>query len=72
MSLKTLLGLEGGSISDAEIMNKIKEAMDKGSDSVTFTAADGSKITVKLPSRDFSKQIDPWDGKQGKANYPQV
>ena len=72
MSLKTLLGLEGGSISDAEIMNKIKEAMDKGSDSITFTAADGSKITIKLPARDFSKHADPWDGKGTKANYPQI
>ena len=72
MSLKTLLGLEEASISDAEIMTKIKEAMDNGSDSITFTAADGSKITMKLPKRDFSKQIDPWDGKPGKANYPQM
>ena len=53
-------------------MKKIKEAMDNGSDSITFTAADGSKITMKLPKRDFSKQIDPWDGKPGKANYPQM
>ena len=72
MSLKTLLGLEDVSISDTEIMKQIKEAMDKSSDSITFIAKDGSKVIVKLPSRDFSKQIDPWDGKPTKANYTQI
>ena len=62
MSLKQLFGLEELSISDADIMGKIKDAFDHDLDAVEFVKRDGTKVIIKLPHIDFSKHIDPWDG----------
>lgn len=72
MSLKNLLGLEGTSLSETEILARIKEARSKNIGEIEFSTTEGSKVIVKLPNADFSKYADPWDGKQGKGNYPQI
>lgn len=63
MSLKQLFGLEDLEISDIDIMARIKAAFDRDLDVVEFVKADGAKVVVKLPHIDFSKHIDPWDGR---------
>ena len=63
MSLRILLGLEGTSLSDAEIMMRFKSAMQRNEDEVGFPQPGGTVIVIKLPHADFSKYIDPWDGK---------
>ena len=72
MSVKTLLGLEETDLSDVEIQAKLKEALAKNLDTIEFTDTNGKKIIVRLPHRDFSKYIDPWDDRIGKGNYPHV
>lgn len=59
-----MLELEDEGLSEEEIMQKITEAMEKNSDSITLQTKDG-EITIKLPNLNFGKHIDPWDGKQG-------
>ena len=64
MGVKEMLDLEDEGLSEEEIMQKIVEAMDKNSDTITLKSKDG-EITIKLPNLNFSKHIDPWDGKVG-------
>ena len=61
-----MLDLEDEGLSEEEIMQKIMEAMDKNSDTITLKTKDG-EITIRLPNlnSNFSKHIDPWDGKLG-------
>ena len=61
MSVKKLLGLEGFSISDAEIMRRLNEAMTKGLTAVEFSSA-GKQVVVKL--RDVELDIN-----KGHLNY---
>ena len=72
MSLKLLFGLEDTELTDDDILKRIKEALDRGLSEIEFTSKDGTKTKVKLPHADFGLYGDPWDGKQGKANYPGV
>jgi hypothetical protein len=72
MSLRDLLGLQGTALSDSDVLKKIKEAADRNQGEVEFTCNDGSKVRIKIPSRDFSKYVDPWDGTPSKGNYPKI
>ncbi len=72
MSLKKLLGLEDTNISDDEILARIKDALDKNISDIEFTTKSGEKIQIRLPHQDFTKYLDPWDGKQGKGNLPNI
>ncbi len=63
MGVKEMLEMEDAELSEEEIMQKIVEALEKNSETITLPAKSGS-ITIKLPNINFSKHIDPWDGKQ--------
>ncbi|HLC74523.1 MAG TPA: hypothetical protein VJH88_01565 [Candidatus Nanoarchaeia archaeon] len=68
MSLKILFGLECLDITDTEIMERIKSAIDRDLHELEFVRNDGSKVLVKLPHIDFSQHMDPWDGWRGTPN----
>ncbi|MBS3138577.1 hypothetical protein J4207_02625 [Candidatus Woesearchaeota archaeon] len=68
MSLKNLLGLDDMNISDTEIMEKIKSALDHDLNEVEFVRNDGTLVVVRLPRIDFVHQMDPWDGFTGYRN----
>ncbi len=73
MSLKTLLGLENTDLSETEILQKLQEAIRKNIPVLEFTTPDGKKTEVKINNiTDFSKYLDPWDGKQGKGSWPHI
>ena len=73
MSLKQLLGLENTTLTDVQIIAKIKEARERNLEHVEFTTSDGKRILVNLPKRDFNRYIDPWDGNTGgRGNYPKI
>ncbi|HLD33669.1 MAG TPA: hypothetical protein VJB66_03005 [Candidatus Nanoarchaeia archaeon] len=62
MSIKVLLGLENTTLSDSEIMSKIKDAEDHHNELLEFNTRDGKKITLHLRHQEFAPYIDPWDG----------
>lgn len=48
MSMKKLLGLENTTLSDLEILEKIREAQLQNKSKVVFVDGDGSKIEISL------------------------
>lgn len=70
MSFKKMFGLDDTPLSDEEIAARIKDAITKNLTELEFARKDGTAIVIKLSQGDFGKYLDPWDGKQGKGNYP--
>ena len=61
MSLKALFGIESSNITEAEIMLKLKNAIDRRVDQIEFIGANGSKTSLRISQVDYTKQIEPWD-----------
>ena len=68
MSLKHLLGLDDMNITDTEIMERIKTALDHELHEVEFVRSNGTAVLLRLPQIDFIHQMDPWDGFTGQKN----
>ena len=66
MNIKEALELEDEGLADEEIMQKIAEAVQNNQTTITLQSKSGP-ITINLPNlnSNFSKHIDPWDGKLG-------
>ena len=57
MSLKALLGISSGSMSDCEIYAMIGEAIRKNLEDIEITDPEGNVVRIHIPSLHFDPQL---------------